>query len=93
MNREGGTPLLQLLNIAHTFVPRNLVFAFSDSRVDQVPNRKLQIKWSGPYVFIRRINSQTAEISTLPPEKERYKAKNFVIHCTKLRLHQRQGEP
>ena len=80
------------LNIARTFEPGDLVFAFSESRGDQVPHRKLRIKWSGPYVFIRRINSQTAEIGTLPSEKGQYLVKNFVIHCTKLRLHQRQGD-
>ena len=57
-----------------------------------MPHRKLRIKWSGPYVFIRRINSQMTEISTLPSEKEQYKAKNFVIHFRKLRLHQRQSD-
>ena len=80
------------LNIARTFESGDLVFAFSESRGDQVPRRKLRIKWSGPYVFIRRINSQMAEIGTLPSEKGHYKAKNFVIHTTKLRLHQRQGD-
>ena len=80
------------LNIAQTFEPGDLVFAFSENRGGQVPHRKLRIKWSGPYVFIRRINSQMAEIGTLPSEKERYKAKNFGIHTTKLRLHQRQGD-
>ena len=32
-----------------------------------------------------------AEIGTLPSARGQYRAKNFVIHCTKLRLHQRQG--
>ena len=50
------------LNIARTFEPGDLVFAFSESRGDQAPNRKLRIKWSGPYVFIRRINSQMVMI-------------------------------
>ena len=30
-----------------------------------------------------------AEIGTIPSKKEHYKAKNFVIHTTKLQLHQR----
>ena len=59
------------LNIARTFEPGDLVFAFSENREDQVPHRKLRIKWSGPYVFIRKINSQIAEIGTLPSEKTR----------------------
>ena len=80
------------LNIVWTFEPGDLVFAFSESRGGQVPHWKLRIKWSGPCVFIRRINSQMTEISTLPSEKEQYKAKNFVIHFRKLRLHQRQGD-
>ena len=80
------------LNIARTFEPGDLVFAFSESRGDQAPHRKLRIKWSGPYVFIRRINSQMAEIGTLPSARGQYRAKNFVIHCTKLMLHQRQGD-
>ena len=33
-----------------------------------------------------------AEIGTLPLVKGQYWAKNFVIHCSKLRLHQRQWD-
>ena len=43
-------------------------------------------------MFIRRINSQIVEIGTIPLKKEHYKAKNFIIHTTKLQLHQRQGD-
>ena len=48
--------------ISRTFEPGDLVFAFSEIQGDQVPHQKLQIKWSGPYVFIRRINSQMVMI-------------------------------
>lgn len=33
-----------------------------------------------------------AMIGTIPLEKEQYKAKNFVINSSKLRLHQRRRE-
>ena len=56
------------LNIDQTFEPGDLVFAFSESRGDQVPHQKLRIKWSGPYVFICRINSQMADRH--PPLRE-----------------------
>ena len=80
------------MGISRTFEPGDLVFAFSETRGDQAPNQKVKIKWSGPYIFIHRINSAMVMIGTMPTKRAQYKAKNFVIHARKLLLHQRWGE-
>ena len=64
-----------------------------EPRGDPVPHWKLKVKWSGPYIFIPRNYVSMLLIRTMPSEKDWYKAKNFALHISKLRLHERQAEP
>ena len=82
-------------NLARAIGPGDLVFCWSESvsrGADPINNRKLKLKWSGPYVFVRHVNSVMVEVGQIVSKKGGWKNQCFTVHITKVRLYKREGE-
>jgi hypothetical protein len=82
-------------NLARAIRPGDLVFCWSESvsrGADPINNRKLKLKWSGPYIFVRHVNSVMVEVGQIVSKKGGWKNHCFTVHITKVRLYKREGE-
>ena len=84
------------LNKALDLRPGDLVMASytAPAQGDQVPHRKLQVKWTGPHVVLRVVNQTMVQLGTLRGTDREYRAgdPHFLVHGSKIRLLRRKDD-
>ena len=82
-------------NLVRDIRSGDLVFCWSESQsqgADPINNRKFKLKWSGPYIFVRYVNSAMVEVGQIVSKKGGRRNHCFTVHITKVRLYKHEEE-